>query len=85
MYILKKITSIDKMCSRCNRPNSTHIDVFYSTDHFVKVWTESRVHYESSTTEEHDLFIEQYSDIESMYSSLAKEAEKSKMECFIEC
>ncbi len=53
VYILKKLTSIDKKCNTCNRPNNTHIDVFYSTDHFVKVWTETRFHNDPNSLEEH--------------------------------
>jgi hypothetical protein len=50
VYLLKKITLMDKKCNQCHRPNNLHIDVFYSTDHFVKVWTESRIHYTNSDT-----------------------------------
>lgn len=83
VYLLKKITSIDKKCNRCCRPNSTHIDVFYSTDHFVKIWTESRILYLPSELEEHQLVLEQFSDLQMMFESLSKESGKSKMECFI--
>lgn len=30
---------MDKKCKHCKRPNDDHFDVFYSTDHYVKVWT----------------------------------------------
>ena len=59
-YLLTKITSIDNKCSTCNRPNYQHIDVFYSTDHFVKVWTESQIIPQMADSEE--MIIEELSE-----------------------
>lgn len=42
-YILKKLTNINKKCSICCRPNYSHMDLFYSTDQYVKVWLETRI------------------------------------------
>jgi hypothetical protein len=50
-YFLKKLTTIDKKCSECGRPNYMHIDLFYSTDQYVKVWLEA-VTFEAELAEE---------------------------------
>ncbi len=42
-YILKRIVGIDKKCTYCCRPNYMHVEVFYSTDQYIRVWTESRI------------------------------------------
>jgi len=42
-FLLKKLTGLDKKCTVCNRPNYLHIDVYYSTDQFVKIWAESMI------------------------------------------
>ena len=51
-YFLKKLTTIDKKCSECGRSNYMHIDVFYSTDQYVKVWLEA-VTFEAELAEEY--------------------------------
>jgi hypothetical protein len=42
-YILRRLIGIDKKCTYCCRPNYMHIDVFYSTDQYIKVWVESQI------------------------------------------
>lgn len=84
VYLLKKITSIDSKCTTCKKPNFHHIDIFYSTDHFVKVWTESRILADPSRESE-DIFIEVMSETEQLFSQLSRETEKRKIVCYIEC
>jgi hypothetical protein len=42
-FLLKKFSSFDQKCSECCRPNYLHINCYYSTDQYVKIWTESMI------------------------------------------
>lgn len=53
--------------------HSSHIDFYYSTDRFVKIWTESLVHFEGMEDEEEAVGVkEEFEDLDSIFSELQK-------------
>ena len=88
-FLLKKLTALDKKCTVCCRPNYLHIEVYYSTDQYVKIWTESMIVdnadmesncYSSFTSQNEN---EQKEEMEMIFTYLEKHATKEKLKCFI--
>jgi hypothetical protein len=90
-YILKKLTTLDKKCADCCRPNYLHADVYYSTDQYMRVWAESMIVDEddceancySSFTSVDDAVKNQ--EMEMIFGYLEKNPSKDKLKCFVEC
>jgi GTPase SAR1 family protein len=85
-FLLDKLESMGRRCSSCKHLNLKHIDMFYSSDRYVRIWAESRVHQEVSEEQEGEGVRESLSGVmEEVFSRLAQEVEKAQWECWIEC
>jgi hypothetical protein len=66
-----------------------HIDVFYSTDQYIKVWVESRIiDMEENYLTAGQSFSENPNEeiqMEMIFSDLSKTQIKEKLKCYIEC
>jgi hypothetical protein len=80
---------LDKKCTVCCRPNYLHIEVYYSTDQYVKIWTESMIvdnaesdnNCYSSFTSQNEA--ERGEEMEMIFTYLEKHAAKEKLKCYI--